>query len=124
MRFDTIVLAYFVIAAMMWGGGVLDYEETGMTQLMITNNESGVGANPAIQNQVEQIEGNSGLIGTLGGGILLVWDLFIQFLGAMLWPITGLNAVGAPPVVTVALGGPFFLAFVITIIVLLMRRAG
>lgn len=123
MRFSNVAMAYFVIGAVMFGAGVIDYDRSGLAQIMFTNSGDELNTNSTVASGIENIKGNTGLIGTLGGGLLLVWDLLILFIGAAFWPVTVLLSVGAPTRVTLLLGGTFVIAFIAAFIRLL-RRSG
>jgi hypothetical protein len=124
MRFSNIALAYFVIAAMMWGGGAINWDDSGLAKLMLTNDEEdGLKASPAVSGAIEGINSNSGLIGTLGGGLLIIWDVLIMIIGATFWPVTVLIGKDTPLEVVVALGGSLTFAFLMAFIRLMRRSA-
>lgn len=112
MRLQNIVLAYFLIGATMWGGGVLAYEDTGMTGFFI---EQGNGTVQGNENTSASVSEAGGPIQEAAqgvtGGIVAVWNLLVGLVGFLFWPISTLVSVSAPSEVVVLLGGAPTVAF-------------
>lgn len=124
MRFSHIVLAYFVMAVVMWGGGAITWADTGVAQLLV--DEPGTGTiNTDTASQLEQTGGPiQEAAATVGGtGLLAAWNLLVQFISSLFWPIITLQGLGAPPRVWVVLGGIPTFAFYASLITLI-RSSG
>lgn len=116
MRLSDAVVAYLIIGAVMWGGGVISWENSGMTTVMLSQTDAGIAPDASMSESVENINPTQGLLESLGGPLLIVWDLIIKFIGMLFWPVTVLLSVGAPPEVVVLGGGPFATAFIMGVI--------
>lgn len=123
-RFAQILLAYFMIGAVMWGGGVIVWTQTGIGGLIIEDTTGGVDVN---ENTSKQLERSGGPIreaaASLGGPILAIWNFVARFIGYLFWPITVLQSVNAPPRVVVTLGGGPSVMFLGGVIRLIRRSA-
>jgi hypothetical protein len=123
MRFGVILLVYFVLGAVMWGGGVVDYAETGPVQEFVEPQQNGsVEVN---QSTAGQLERTGGVVGqaskSLAGPLLLVWNLVTGFVSYVFWPVTTLQAVNAPPRFIVLAGGALSVGFFVSVVRLLGR---
>lgn len=107
MRFGNVILGYFVIGALMWGGGVIAWDDAGVAQMFVddpTNPEP----NEERQQDVQGIDGRiSQIVGSFASalGLFAVWNILVKFVAYLFWPITVLNSVAAPPRIVVLLGG-------------------
>lgn len=120
---SDVVMVYFVIGAVMVGGGALEVGNAGIADFFVSEGDNGT-LQPA-QNTTEQIQNTGGAISTVVslavGGILLVWS-FVQGLFTYLnWPIFVLLQHNAPPMAVLLLGGSFTAAFYLAIAGLLWR---
>jgi hypothetical protein len=124
LRASHIVLIYFVIGAVMFGGGAVSYDDSGVTQFFVTKDPDGV--SPADEPE-QKLDGVSGvitnLVGAFGGPAILVWNLFVGLLTYIHWPLVVLIENAAPPRVTVLLGGTFQVAFYMAAIRLVKSSA-
>jgi hypothetical protein len=115
MRFAQIVMAYFLIGALMWAGGVVDWSDSGVGGVLI--DDPGVGdADTEVDESTQQdLEGIGGVIQqavqTGAGGLIAVWNIAIQLIGYLFWPITTLVSLDAPPRAVVIFGGTPTVAF-------------
>jgi hypothetical protein len=127
MRFSSVVLAYFFIGALMWGGGVIQWDDAGVGTLFVE--EPGTdGATAVNQDTAHELEGLAGPIQqaaqTVGGGALIaIWNLVVKLIGFLFWPLTTLAGLNAPPRATVVFGGPFVVAFFVSVLRLLRESA-
>jgi len=123
MRFGSILMAYFVIGAVMWGGGLIAWDTTGPVQEFVDVGENGtVNANESTAGQLERTGGIVGQAAqTLAGPILLVWNLVTGFVAYLFWPVTILQNVNAPPSMIVLMGGVLAVGFFESIVRLLGR---
>lgn len=123
MQFNRIILAYFMIGAVMWGGGAIDYENAGVSEMFIE--ESG-GEFVINEDTSGDLSESGGPIQTaaanVAGGLIAVWNLISKALGYLFWPITVMQSANAPPRVVVLLGGAPTAAFWGSIIMLFSRR--
>lgn len=123
-RFAAVLLAYFVIGAVMWGGGAIAWSDSGVGGLIIKDTAGGVDVN---ENTSEQLERSGGPIreaaAQLGGPILAIWNFVVQFIGYLFWPVTVLQSVNAPPRAIVLAGGAMSVMFLGSVIRLIRRSA-
>jgi hypothetical protein len=123
-RFAAVMLAYFLIGAVMWGGGVITWNETGIGGMIIEDTANGVSVN---ENTSQTLEQSGGPIrqaaATMGGPILAIWNFIVQFIGFLFWPVTVLQSVSAPPRAVVTAGGALTVMFLGAVIRLIRRSA-
>lgn len=123
IRASNIVIIYFVVGAVMFGGGAVTWDDSGLTKYFIDNED---GVEPA-----DQAEGNllgvdnalTNLVNTFSGAALLVWNLFAGLVGYIHWPLFVFIDSGAPPRVTILLGGTPTVAFYMAAIRLVTSSA-
>jgi hypothetical protein len=112
VRFSSIIVAYFVIGALMWGGGAIAWDDTGLGGLIIDDPVNGVQTNESTADELENAGGPiQQSLQQLGGPLLAIWSIIVQFIGYLFWPIMVLQTANAPPRITVLLGGSFSVAF-------------
>lgn len=115
MRFGHILVAYFLIGAVMWGGGVIGFEQIGVGGLFLDQGPTGDGL-VVNETQVDEFESVGGVAATasqlFGGGLLAALQFILGILAFMFWPVVTLMRVGAPPQVTAVAGGALLMAFV------------
>ncbi|WP_225334246.1 hypothetical protein [Halomicrobium urmianum] len=114
MRFSHVILTYFVIGAIMWGGGAIMWDSAGVGGFIIDDpTTGGVDANESTADDLENMGGPiQQSLQQLGGPLLAVWNFIVKLIGYVFWPITVLQSANAPPRVTVLLGGSFSMAFI------------
>jgi len=127
-RFAAVILAYFVIGATMWGGGVIQWDDTGIGGLIITDPGAEKGESVKVnENTSSTLEQSGGPIrqaaGSVAGPILAIWNFIVQFIGFLFWPVTVLQSVTAPTRVVVLAGGAVSVMFLGAIIRLIRRSA-
>ena len=112
VRFANIVIGYFIIGAVMWGGGALVWSDAGVGTLFINNPQTG----DINENTTEQLKETGGPIqqaaNAATGGLIAVWNLMVQLIGFLFWPIQTLADSNAPPQIVVLFGGTPTVAFV------------
>ena len=114
MRFSHIIMAYFLIGAIMWAGGAIPWSNAGLGEIVVDDPTNGT---EGINNETaEDLESTGGpiqeAISSVGGGALLaVWKLIRGLVSFMFWPMSVLISNGAPPQVWVVLGGVPTVAF-------------
>lgn len=130
MQISDVVLIYFVIGAVMVGGGAVDLGGTGGEGAGIVGffvQEDAEGDIQAEQNTTENLDNTDSAISTVVnltvGAALLVWNLAIGLFTFIHWPIAVLTQNNAPPMAVLLLGGGFTAAFYMGVIGLLWRSA-
>jgi hypothetical protein len=111
-QFTKVVLAYFTIGAVMWGGGALKFGESGLAQFFVSNDAGHVSGSEVLGANLGNLgSGINSVINFAIGGVMLFWNLIVGFVGYLHWPIIVLSSHNAPPRVTVLVGGAFVLVF-------------
>lgn len=125
MQLSDVVLVYFVIGAVMVGGGAIDIGQAGIVNFFVE--ETGDGEIEATGQATDQIDETGGAISTVVslavGAIVLVWQLAIGLFTFIHWPIVALTQNNAPPMVVLLLGGSFTAAFYMAVIGTVWRSA-
>lgn len=124
MRFRELVLAYFVIGAVMFGGGAIAWESSGVATWFISNDQTGLSVEEKPQTDIE----NSGstitsVIQDFGGPAILVWNLAAGTFAFLHWPIVVLATNNAPPTLTILLGGGLVVGFYMSLVGLVKSSA-
>jgi hypothetical protein len=124
MRFSTIILAYFVVGAVMFGGGAIDYEEAGVATFFVEEDGGTFGPDEETAGELEGLGGAiQQLLGEFIGAIQLVYNLIVSLLGFLNWPLVVLSSANAPPMAVLLLGGTFTAAFYMSVIRLIQSSA-
>jgi len=125
VRFSNIILAYFVIGSVMIGGGAIDFQDAGVAQFFVEQDDSGE-LNPAQERQ-QDLEGIGGavqsVVDAVVGPIILIYNLIVGLLAYLNWPLTVLASNNAPPMATLLVGGSLTAAFYLSIIRLIRVSA-
>lgn len=114
-QFQKIVLAYFVIGVVMWGGGAINWEQAGVAQFFFDVNG---GVTPS-----GELEANLSGVGTAIqsvinmaiGGLQIFWNLIVGVVSFMHWPVVVLAGGNAPPRITVLVGGGMVAVFYLSL---------
>lgn len=115
-QFAKVVLAYFVIGAVMWGGGAIDWQDAGLAQFFVSYNSGGVSGSSVLGANLGSLGSTiNSVINFAIGGVMLFWNLIVGIVGYLHWPLIVLNGANAPPSVTVLLGGGFVAAFYLSL---------
>ena len=124
MRFSTVVLAYFVIGAVMLGGGAIDYQDAGVAQFFVEHDSGSFAPSDQTQSELEKAGGAIGqLVGEFIGAVQLVYNLVVGLLGFLNWPLIVLAGANAPPMAVLLIGGTFSAAFYLSVIRLFQSSA-
>jgi hypothetical protein len=116
VRFSQIIVAYFVMGAVMWAGGAIAWDEAGVGTLFVDDPDAS-GQVDVDDDTADDLEGAGGPIqeaasaAGVGGGLLAVWNLIVKVISSLFWPIITLDGLGAPASVTVIIGGTPTVAF-------------
>ncbi len=90
MDFRNLIMIYFVMGAVCFGGGAVTFDNSGVTKYFVEMDGSG-GVSPE-SGPEEKLSGLSGaitsLVGQFGGPIILVWNLFVGLISFLHWPLT------------------------------------
>lgn len=119
MRFENVVVAYFVVGALMWGAGVIQWSQAGVGVLFIDQSPGGgdVDINSTTSEDLENAGGPiQQAANSISGGLIAVWNLMVRLIGFLTWPITVLQSVNAPPRIVVLGGGTPTTAFFATLL--------
>ncbi|WP_148414940.1 hypothetical protein [Haloferax sp. KTX1] len=114
MRFSNILLVYFVMGAMMFGGGVVAWQDSGIVGVFI---DYAPGEQVEVNRETaDNLEGLGGPIQEAaesigGGGLIAAWNILANLIGFLFWPITTLLSVNAPLEVVLIFGGIPTVAF-------------
>jgi len=124
VRFTRVVLLYFTLGAVLFAGGGISFDQAGVAGFFIDQEDAGFVAS----DQADQNLGGIGgalqeLVGTLIGGIQLVFNLSFGLFGFLNWPIVMLLSVNAPPMAVLLIGGPLSASFYLSIISLMKSSA-
>lgn len=110
VRFEDIVIAYFVIGAVMWGGGAISWGDTGVVGVFIDDPGGPDSQVQPNQQTSEQLQRSGGPVQEAmqqigGSGLLAAWNVVAGVIGFFAWPIGALVTVNAPPRIVVLFGG-------------------
>jgi len=130
MQLSDVILVYFVIGAVMVGGGAVDLgasggQGAGIAGFFVEEGDSGEiqpGQN-ATSNLDEAGGAISSIVNLAVGAIVLVWNLASSLFNFINWPILVLWQNNAPPMAVLLLGGSFTAAFYMSVVGLLWRAS-
>lgn len=124
IRASNIVVIYFVLGALAFGGGAVTWDDSGPTQYFIDVGPDGVQPDSNTQEEVSGISQTiTSLIGSFGGPVILVWNLFAGLVSFMHWPLFTFMDANAPIRVTILIGGTLTTMFYMAIIRLVKSSA-
>lgn len=127
MRASEVILIYFVMGAVMFGGGAVNFEQVGVASFFFTQSGGGGSVFAPAGNALANLNDAGGMLESVAtlaiGGILLVWNLIVAIIGFLHWPIWTLRGVNAPPEAVLLLGGSLTAAFYLSVIQLLNRSS-
>lgn len=116
VQFANVVIGYFIVGAVMWGGGAIAWDDAGVATLFIDDPQTGA----TDKETARQLEQSGGPIQqasqSVSGGLIAVWNLLIKLVGYLFWPIVTVAGANAPPSVIVLVGGTPTVAFYTSII--------
>ena len=124
-RFSDMIIAYLVIGAVMFGGGAISWDQSGVAQFFVSQDDDG--GLSASDNTDENLTGISGALNSVvdmvAGPILVIWDLVVGLIAYLNWPIIVLLSNNAPPMLVLLLGVPFNAGFYLSVLRLLRVSA-
>jgi hypothetical protein len=124
MQFTRIILLYFILGAVMFGGGAVTWDDTGPTKYFLSQEEAGVEPNDQTQETLGGVAGAiTSLVGQFSAPLILVWNLVVGLVSFLNWPIFVMLENAVPPRVTVLLGGSLTVMFYGGIVRLIRRSA-
>jgi hypothetical protein len=105
IRASNIILIYVVLAVVMFGGGIITWDDTGPTQFFVDMGPDGVTPSDETQDNLQGVSGAiTSLVGSFGGPAVLVWNLFAGLVSFIHWPLFVSLEAGAPLRVVLLLG--------------------
>ena len=124
IRTSEIVIVYFVVGALLFGGGVVSWDNSGPTQYFVDISGGDVEADNGPSDNLSGVSGAiTSLVGSFGGPVILVWNLFAGLVAFLNWPLFVLGDANAPPRVTLMLGGTLTVMFYMSVIRLVRSSA-
>lgn len=124
MRFTRVILLYFVLGTVMFGGGAISYEQSGVSSFFVEHDSGSFAPSDKTSNELEGIGGAiSQLVGEFIGAVQLVYNLAVGLFGFLNWPIVVLLSTNAPPMAILLIGGTLTAAFYLSIITLVRSSA-
>lgn len=124
VRTSDIIIVYFVVGALLFGGGVVTWDNSGPTQFFVNIGGGDVTADNGPADNLTGVSGAiTSLVGSFGGPVILVWNLFAGLVAYFHWPLFVLTDANAPPRVTVMIGGTLTVMFYMSVIRLVRSSA-
>lgn len=125
MRLSRVVMAYFLMGAVMWGGGVIAWDDAGVGQILIQSADSDAAVNQQTSEDLSQLGGpiQTALSTVQSAGLVAIWNVLVKLVGFLNWPVVVMLSVDAPPRITVIGGGTPTMAFWVAFI-RLVRTSG
>lgn len=124
MQFRDVIMAYFVIGAVMFGGGAISWDNVGAASMFVDNDNGNIGGSEESASNLGGIGGAiQSAVNMFLGGLIIAWNLIIGLLAFLHWPITVLDSNNAPPTITILLGGGFTAAFYMSLIGVVIRSS-
>lgn len=112
MRLQHIVLAYFLIGATAWAGGVVPFADAGIGSIFIDIDDNEAQPDQELAENISEAGGPIQEVSQgVSGGLVAVWNLFSGIVNFLFWPISSLISLSAPVEVVVILGGAPTVAF-------------
>lgn len=108
MRLSNVLMLYFLLGVILWGGGAIQWDNSGVGQLIVEVDDQGdARVNSSTSGDLNQLGGpiQEAASTVSGGGLIAIWNFLIKFLGFMFWPITTLQGWNSPTEAVVLLGG-------------------
>jgi len=106
MRLQHIILAYFLIGATMWAGGMVPYGEAGITSLFVNVEDDATSPNDKLAENISDTGGPIQEVSQgVSGPLVAIWNLFSGLINFLFWPVSTLIQLSAPTQVIVILGG-------------------
>ena len=88
MQFTRIIVLYFVLGALMFGGGAVSWDNSGPTKFFVSQDQTGVSADSQPRQQLDGVAGAiTSLVGQFGAPLILVWNLVVGLVSFLNWPV-------------------------------------
>jgi len=124
MQFTRMIVVYFVLGALMFGGGAVTWDDSGPTKYFISQDATGVSPDEQTRQNLGGVAGAiTSLVGQVGAPLILVWNLVVGLVSFLNWPIFVMAENSVPPRVTVLLGGTLTVMFYGALVRLVRRSA-
>jgi len=116
VRLGQVAITYFVIGVVMYGSGIIGWEDAGIASYFFSTPGAGT-VDAGVVADLEEMGGAIGAVGTaVVGPILAIWGFITGILGFVAWPVGVLAGRGAPDAVVMLMGGTLVAAFVFGVI--------
>lgn len=124
MKLSQVLIAYFMIGALMWGGGVIDWQDAGVTSLVVEEpGNNSVQANSSTGEEVQGLDDPLRSSDSDVGLLTALLGLVVKLAGYLFWPVTVLASVEAPSEIVVLAGGGMSVAFLGALMRFVSRQA-
>lgn len=124
VNFGKMVLLYFVVGAVMVGGGAIQMENAGMVGEVVSADNSGYSLADEIGDNLSASGSAISEVAQLMGGVLVILlNLITLFLGYLNWPLIVLQTNNAPPSIVLLVGGSLTAAFYVSVAKFLSRAS-
>jgi len=124
MQFTRIIVLYFVLGALMFGGGAVSWDNSGPTKYFVSVDATGVSPDDQPEQNLDGVAGAiTSLVGQFGAPLILVWNIVVGLVSFLNWPIFVMAENSVPPRVTVLLGGSLTVMFYGSLVTLIRSSA-
>lgn len=124
VRFSNIILTYLVIGGVMFGGGAIGWTDIGAAQFFVDGEPGNLDGSEESKEQVGSVGSSiSNLADLAVGPIVFVFNLAVNLVVYLNWPLTVLIDNNAPPSAVLLIGVPLTAAFYLSIIRLVKTSA-
>lgn len=123
MKLSQVLIAYFLVGALMWGGGVIDWADAGVADLIVTPGNNSVQTNSSTGGDVTGLDDPIRSSDSDVGLLTALLGLIAKLAGYLFWPVTVLLSVEAPAEIVVIAGGGMSVAFLGALMRFVSRQA-
>jgi len=124
VQFSNLIIVYFVVGAVMFGGGAVTFDDSGVTKFFVDMDGNDVSPDGEPESKLSGLSGTiTSLVGQFGAPLVLIWNLVVGVVSFLHWPLTVLIENNAPPRVTLLLGGTFTAMFYMALLGLVTRSS-
>lgn len=117
VRFSNIVIAYFVIGAVMWGGGAIAYGNSGLAQEFIDISDGSASGDQGLLNSISNMDVPIlSSAASAATGLIAIWGILEKIIAFLFWPLTIVATAGFPLRIQVLVGGVFMVGFLMSLL--------
>lgn len=119
-----VAFSYFVVGVVMYGSGLIGYEETGIVRFLFADGDTGGPGVEAFGTLADTLGSVGAVLGldAFAGTIIAMVNFATEIFTFLFWPFSLLMSAGAPFQVSLLLGGGASFLFFFGIIDVLARR--